>query len=402
MKKLLVLTLGAFVWQTTEILPIGLLPQIAGDLHVSEAQVGFLVTGYAWLVALTAVPLTFLTNRMDRRILAGILLASLTGANLLAAFAPNYPILAILRVVVALGHGIFWSIIASLATQLAPNMPKSRATAWAFSGIALALIGGIPFATEIGQWLGWRGAFGAGALLGCVGLIAAIIFLPRMPAQQSETGTIDRSLLYQPAMRHLVIVTALIITAHFCGYTYVAPLLERVTAVPSSWMPLLLLIFGIAGLAGNGLAGWLSWPAQRIVGVAACGVVASQALIGIESPPSFIAWIVMALWGVASSFLVVGLQSWVLELAGDRADEASALYVAAFNFGIGSGALVGGSVLAVLGLRTVPLGGVFIGISALGPLAVPRISSAILDRWAKCRTRSTGTVDIHRDRRAQP
>jgi MFS transporter, DHA1 family, L-arabinose/isopropyl-beta-D-thiogalactopyranoside export protein len=230
MIRLLVLTLGAFVWQTTEILPIGLLPQIAGDLHASEAQVGLLVTGYAWLVALTAVPLTLLTDRLDRRVLVIILLASLTGANLLAAFAPDYPILAILRVVVALGHGIFWSIITSLATRLAPDIPKNTATAWTFAGIALALVGGVPLATAIGQWLGWRSAFAAGALLGSVGVIAATVALPQMPALPPDAT--NRGLLRQPALLHLSLVTALIIAAHFCGYTYIAPLLERLAGAP--------------------------------------------------------------------------------------------------------------------------------------------------------------------------
>jgi len=369
MRRLLVLTLGAFVWQTTEILPIGLLPQIAGDLHVSEAQVGFLVTGYAWLVALTAVPLTLLTGRLDRHVLVRILLASLTGANLLAAFAPNYLILAIVRVIVALGHGIFWSIIASLATRLAPDMPKSRATAWAFAGIALALVGGVPCATAVGQWLGWRSAFGIGSLLGGIGVIAAMVVLPPMPALRPET--MDRRLLRQPAILHLWLVTALIITAHFCGYTYIAPLLERVAGVPGPWLPSFLLIFGIAGVAGNGIAGWLSCPARRMIGVASCGVVTSQAVMGLGSVSPTLSWITMALWGASASLLVVGLQSWVLELARDHTDAASALYVSAFNFGIGSGALVGGSVLNEVGLSAVPWFSVTIGVVAVGILRLP-------------------------------
>jgi MFS transporter, DHA1 family, L-arabinose/isopropyl-beta-D-thiogalactopyranoside export protein len=327
------------------------------------------VTGYAWLVALTAVPLTLLTDRLDRRVLVGILLASLTGANLLAAFAPDYPILAILRVVVALGHGIFWSIIASLATRLAPDIPKNTATAWTFAGIALALVGGVPLATAIGQWLGWRSAFGAGALLGSIGVIAATAALPQVPALRLETT--NRSVLRQPALLHLSLVTALIIAAHFCGYTYIAPLLERIAGVPGPWLPFHLLIFGIAGLVGNGIAGWLSWPARRMVALAGCCVVVSQAAISMDSVSPTFAWLDMALWGSSASLLVVGLQSWVLELAQDRAEAASALYVAAFNAGIGSGALVGGSVLNEVGLSAVPWFGAAIGVTAIGVASLP-------------------------------
>ncbi|MDR3436764.1 MFS transporter [Telmatospirillum sp.] len=363
MKRLLILTLGAFVWQTTEILPIGLLPQIASDLSVSESHVGLLVTGYAWLVAFSAIPLTVLTERFDRRVLVLVLLTGLTGANFLAAFVPNYPTLVILRAVVAFGHGIFWSIIASLATRLAPDIPKSRATAWAFAGIALALVGGIPCATAIGLWSGWRSAFGAGAILGGIALITAALFLPSMPARQSTA--IGHGLRRQPALFHISVVTALIITAHFCGYTYVAPLLDRVAGVPAGRLPLLLLAFGVAGLTGNGLGGWLASHPSRTVLIASLGIIMSQGLITLVNPAPALAWIEMVAWGASASLLVVGLQSWVLELAPDNADTASSLYVAAFNFGIGAGALSGGITLDTVGLRAIAGIGAGIGVLAL-------------------------------------
>src|SRR6476661_1292695 len=119
MGRLLIVMLGAFVAQTAEYLPIGLLPEISRNLQVSESAVGALLTGYAWLAAATAVPLTLATNRLGRRGLFLGLIGVVSLANILAALSPNYAVLTLMRAVTALTHGVFWSILASFATRTA-------------------------------------------------------------------------------------------------------------------------------------------------------------------------------------------------------------------------------------------------------------------------------------------
>lgn len=164
-RALLVLMLGAFVSQTTEYLPIGLLPRIAEDLQVFQAAVGALVTGYAWIITLTVIPIMLLTNRINRRPLFLALLANITLCNGLALVAHSYWFLILLRIIAALGHGVFWSILASYAVKIAPRMPPGRATAWAYSGISLSIVGGVPLSTaELGHRAGagsGRGGIGA-------------------------------------------------------------------------------------------------------------------------------------------------------------------------------------------------------------------------------------------------
>jgi MFS family permease len=126
MGRLLIVMLGAFVAQTAEYLPIGLLPEISRNLQVSESAVGALLTGYAWLAAATAVPLTLATNRLSRRGLFLGLIGVVSLANILAALSPNYAVLTLMRAVTALTHGVFWSILASFATRTAPEMPAGR------------------------------------------------------------------------------------------------------------------------------------------------------------------------------------------------------------------------------------------------------------------------------------
>jgi len=381
MPRLLIVMLGAFVAQTAEYLPIGLLPEISLDLGVSEGAVGALVTGYAWLAALTAVPLTLATNRLDRRWLFLGLLGVMTLANVLAALSPNYAVLAMMRVITALTHGVFWSILAAFATRIAPQMPTRRALAWAFGGISLAIVAGVPAATAIGQWAGWRAAFGTFAALGLVIIVAGSLWIPTVKAKKksiSEGFPRGNVPLYRAAL-----ITMLIISAHFCSYTYIFPLLDRVAGVSGRDIPLLLLVFGGAGAAGTAIAGWAAQRPAILALIAAVGIVVSQALMALApSLPPF-AWLEMIIWGASISALIIGLQGWVLELVPEQPDAGSALYVAAFNLGIGAGAMVGGLVLEAESERAVLWAGVVLGVMAGAalPLSARRsVRSALEDR----------------------
>lgn len=370
MQRLLVLMLGAFVAQTTEYLPIGLLPQIAEDLGVSEARTGTLVTGYAWIAAITAIPFTLAAQRIPRRILFLGLLGIISATNALAAFATTFPLLISLRLVTALTHGVFWSMIAAYAVRLSPGMPASRATAWALGGISLALVVGVPIATAIGQWLGWRFAFTVYFLLGGATLWLGYQNLPKRESvsslRQAQGSLQGTAILYLAAL-----VSMLAVTAHFVGYTYVVPILKGFGHLPEAHHALILMVFGIAGAVGTWLAGWLSLKPFVMALLATVGVSCSQASMLFLGSAEIWIWLEMALWGMSVSVLIVGLQSWVIEIAPDRADVASSLYVAAFNLGIGSGALFGGIALSKGGSGAVLMTGAMLGGLAALTFAVP-------------------------------
>ncbi|TFY87702.1 MFS transporter [Pseudomonas nabeulensis] len=375
MQRLLVLMLGAFVAQTTEYLPIGLLSRIAEDLGVSEARTGTLVTGYAWVAAITAIPFTLAAQRIPRRILFLGLLGIISATNALAAFATTLPLLISLRLVTALTHGVFWSMIAAYAVRLYPDMPASRATAWVLGGISLALVVGGPIATAIGQWMGWRFAFTAYFLLGCATLWLEYQYLPQWESDSSLRQA--RGSLQGTAILYLAaLVSMLAVTAHFVGYTYVVPILKGVSQLPEVQHALVLMVFGIAGAVGTWLAGWLSVKPFLMALLATVGVASSQAFILFLNSAEIWIWLEMALWGMSVAILIVGLQSWVIEIAPDRADVASSLYVAAFNLGIGSGALFGGIALSNAGSGAALMTGAMLGglasLTFVGPWGIQR------------------------------
>lgn len=363
MGRLLIVMLAAFVAQTTEYLPIGLIPMIRQDFGVSETAVGALVTGYAWIAAITAVPFTLLTARLDRRTLFLALIAIVTLSNTLGAVASGYAMLAATRVLTALTHGVFWSILAPLATRLAPDVQKNRALAVAFAGISLAIVVGVPAANGLGQWLGWRAAFAAFATLGLVILMVGRLGLPRVP----QLGQADPVRFRNNTGRLAVIasVTGLVVTAHFCGYTYIVPLLADVAAVAPERIPWFLFAFGLAGAGGTVLAGWFPGKPSTLALIATACITASQAFMALGGRQPIFNVAEMIVWGGSVSMLIVGLQGWVLTVVPHAPDTASAVYVAAFNGGIGLGAAIGGFVLERTEPSHVLFSGTVIGVAAL-------------------------------------
>lgn len=347
MVRLVMLSVGAFVWLVTEVMPIGLLTDIAQGLHVSPAQVGLLVTGYAWLVALTAIPLTLLTSGVDRRTLVAGLLLLAGGVDVACAFVTNYAVMAVLRIMLALGHGVFWSVIASVAVRLAPDIPVARATGWAFTGVAVGFAGGIPLVSAIGQWLGWRAAFVACGGAALAVFAAALVLLPPMPAQRRHMDL--RRLLRQPVLVYIAVLTMLVITAHFAAYTYIIPLLQTIPHSPEQLIPVLLLVYGVVGIGGNWVGARLPWSAGRLIGMSTAGLIVSHGVMVASGWIPGLVWVDMVVWGIVSAVLNMAPQNYAMELAPNEREAACSFSVTGFNAGIGAGALCGGVVLGAAG-----------------------------------------------------
>ncbi|MFD9517050.1 MFS transporter [Streptomyces sp. NPDC059979] len=356
------LALGTFSFVTTETLPIGLLPSIGAGMDVSVGTAGFLVTGFAAVAAITAAPLTTLCGRIDRKwLLAGLLVLYVAG-NLLAVIATSYGVLLGARVLVALAHGVFWSIAAAIAVRLVPERHAVRATALVLGGISLASVLGVPLGTMIGQRSGWHTSFAAVAAIGFVVLVAVLFLLPSLPAQGTGSLAALPRVLRNSRLRAAVAVTALVMIGHFLAFTYIAPYLEQVTGISEGMVGVLLLVFGAAGFAGNFVAGAVVGRSVHgtLVGalVLMTGSLALLWAFG-DSRPAAITLLV--LWGLAFAALPVGLQTWVLQLAKEESDAASSLYVAAFNGAVAVGALAGGLLVD----------------SAAGPRAVTAVAAVL-------------------------
>ncbi|MDE7123386.1 MAG: MFS transporter, partial [Alistipes sp.] len=175
------LTCAAFVFNTSEFLPIGLLSDIARDFAVTEARAGMLLTGYAWVVALASLPLMLLCSRVESRRLLIAVLALFVASHLLSSVASSYGMLMAARMGVACSHALFWSIASPLAVRIAPPGRQSAALGLVVTGTAVAMIAGLPLGRIVGLHAGWRMTFFYIALLSTaiLGLVAAVF--PRVP-----------------------------------------------------------------------------------------------------------------------------------------------------------------------------------------------------------------------------
>ncbi|WP_433298722.1 MFS transporter [Actinoplanes sp. CA-030573] len=359
---LAVLGASAFCFVTAETLPVGLLPQIASGLHVAESDVGLLLTSYAVVAAVSTIPLTALTMRAPRHLLITVCMAIFVLSQGAAAFAPSFLVLALTRLVCALAHGVFWSVIGPITARLAPPGQAGRATALVFVGNSLAIVAGVPVGTAIGQWLGWRVAVGVVAAAGAVCVLLLARVLPQLHPLPHDRNTrlgaqlrASITIIRDPKVALLCTITGVLVIGHFAAYTYIAPLVRRDGGLAGIGLSALLLGYGAAALIASYTVGRLidRRPGPALASLLAVLAVAVGSLAPVLGPvPTIVATL---LWGGAFCAIPVCLAATVLRIAPRARDAASAVYVVAFQIGIGGGALVGERVTGAGHLGALPL-----------------------------------------------
>lgn len=342
---LLALTAGAFGIGTTEFVIMGLLLQVSADLHVSIAAAGLLISGYALGVAVGAPLLTIATRRVPRKTVLLALMAIFTVGNIACALAPDYAMLMTARVITSLAHGTFFGVGAVVATGLVPPEKRASAIALMFTGLTAATLLGVPAGAWLGLNFGWRSTFWAVAAIGVLAFAVLAIFVPRSRAESQHVPLRDElAVLARPQVLLGLAMTVLGYAGVFVVFTYIQPLLTRVTGVSEASVSPILLLFGAGLAAGNILGGKLADRAlmPAVVGTLAVLAVVLGAMQFVIHTPATAALFVGVL-GVASFATVAPLQLRVLDkAAGAGQNLASSLNIAAFNLGNAVGAWVGG------------------------------------------------------------
>ena len=356
--RLLVLAAATFTFVTTETQPIALLAPMARGLHVSESSVGLLMTAYAGIAALTAIPLTVLASRVPRRRLVIVTVATLVASQLALALAPDYGVALGARVLGAFAHGVFWSVVAQVAAGLVPRDRLGRATAAAFAGNSVALVAGTPLVSALGAIVGWRAAVSTMGVIALAVVVAMAVVLPEVPAASAAHGrrrTILARALRHPGVLLVSAVTVLLAFGQFVAFTYLAPLVRAHTGLTGTGVSAVLLAYGAAGVVGVARVGSIADHRPRGALLACCAaIVAGLALIAAVSHGTVAMIAGVVVWGAGFTALPICLQSAVLRVAPEIPDTASALYVVAFQIGIGGGALAGAALLGAGDLPAIP------------------------------------------------
>lgn len=378
--SVLTIAAGTFLLVTTEFMPIGLLGQIANGLQISDGVAGLAVTVPGVVAAIAAPLLTIGAGRLDRRIVLALLSAAIIVSNLVAAFAPNLAVLLAGRVLLGLAVAGFWTFAIAAGRRLVPESLGARATAIISAGVSIGTVLGVPAGALVGNFAGWRSAFVMTAIAGAVVLVAQLALLPTLPVKERVSAGQMLALFKVPKARIGLIATLFIAAGHFTAYTYLEPFLRAVPNAGAATTTAVLLVYGIAGLAGTFLAERLIATGLRRAFVAATLLVGASILAAAAlGTHGAWAYVFVALWGLAFGAIPVVIPVWMYEAAPDAYESGSAIVVTAFQTSLASGAFVGGLLVdtsgiggafalgGALALTTAFVVGAFGGARAAGP-----------------------------------
>ena len=365
--RVVIMACAAFIFNTTEFVPVALLTDIGQSFDMQSSDVGLMMTVYAWTVMIMSLPAMLATGDMERKGLLLKLFVIFIIGHIISVIAWNYWILLIARMCIAVAHSLFWAITASLVMRVAPKNKKTQAIGMLAIGTSLATILGLPLGRLVGQLVGWRITFAIIAALALVVMVFIMRLLPNLPSKNAGSLSSLPILAKRPLLIGLYATTVIIVSAHFTAYTYIEPFMVQIGELDPNLATIILLVFGVSGITASVIFNRLYrfGPTQFISGAM---ILLAISLTFMLVSASYIAtmFTLAFIWGIGISCIGLALQMRVLQLAPDATDVASAIYSGIFNAGIGAGALFGNQIAHHIGLEYIGFSGAALAMIALG------------------------------------
>lgn len=340
--RLLPLTLATFAVGTDNFVIAGLLPRIAGDLRVTVASAGQLVTVFALTFALSAALLGGLTSGLDRRTALLFSLGVFAAGNLATALAGTYTLVMTARIVTALGAGLITSAASSTAGALAPPERRGWAMSLVLGGLSASTALGLPLGTVIGG-VDWRLTV---ILIAALGLVSMAGIAAGLPPVSLPKSTVRQRLapLREPWVLGVLGTTTLLFGGTYLLYTYVTPFLNRVPGSSLTTLTLLLAIFGFGTVAGTLISGRLSdrFRPERVLVFSLLGTLPVLAVSPWVTRSPVIAAVWCAIWGVCASIATVPQQHRLVNHRPSLSPTLLGLNSSAIYLGISAGGALGG------------------------------------------------------------
>lgn len=365
--RVLVLGFCAFIFNTSEFVPVGLLSDISNDFGISPSETGWMLTIYAWIVGVISLPMMLVTSQMERKKLLISTCCVFIGSQGLSTIAWDFQSLMLSRIGVAFAHAIFWSITASIAIRVAPAGKMNFALSVLATGTAMAMVLGVPLGRIIGQLLGWRMSFAAIGLAALLITFAVYRLLPSLPSltRTNLRAKIKKVFTNKPLFI-MYFALFLAFTAHYGSYSYIEPFLMDFGGISSNFTTVILLTFGVAGILGSILFSNVGekYSAQLMVGSAICMTVCMFSLVYALRSNTLLL-IITLIWGTALLLTCLAIQTRVLNIDASASDIIMSLFSGIINLGIGAGALVGSLTIDHIGLEFVGYVGALVAALSL-------------------------------------
>jgi predicted MFS family arabinose efflux permease len=345
---------ACFMIVTTEYLPVGLIPAMAPALAISTGSAGMTMTLPAIVAAFSALVVSILAGRYDRRTVLIGLLALLGVANLVSFLAPNFPVLLAGRFLVGIALGGFWPLGISIGARLMPEPTGARGVTIILSGLSIGTIAGVPASTLIAENFGWRAAFGAASIISAVSCGALYAFLPStIPLRRARWSDLG-ALLFIPQARWGLLFAVMTFGSTFFAYPYIGPFLGIVAKMRPQQISGMLLLFGMSGLVGNALGGWLVTRSHRRAAIInAVALALPVFLLAQFGTTGGVAVVMVGVWGLAYGGLSIVCQAWIAREAPEALETGGAFYVAVVQASVSVGAWFGGMLVDDVGVAYV-------------------------------------------------
>jgi predicted MFS family arabinose efflux permease len=334
----------------SEFMPVSLLSPIAADLGITEGQTGQAISISGAFAVLTSLFVASLTRPIDRKLVVTGFTVLLIVAGLAVTFAPNFAFLMAGRALLGVAIGGFWSMSTSIVMRLVSEDLVPKGLAMLNAGNAIAATIAAPLGSFLGAHVGWRGAFFLVVPLGLLALVWQWISLPPLPPRgRRASGNVLALLGRRPVALGMASILFLFM-GQFALFTYLRPFLESVTELGISALSAMLLVMGLAGVAGTWCIGKLMHARlfSILIGIPLVMAMLAVGLIAFGSTPLPVSVLLVA-WGFFGTAAPVGWGTWLSRTMPDDAEAGGGLQVATIQLAITGGAAIGGTLFDTIG-----------------------------------------------------
>ncbi|MFD2938610.1 MFS transporter [Flavobacterium notoginsengisoli] len=363
--------LGFLAVITTEFGIIGILPQVAEHYKITIDKAGSLLSAFALVIALTGPFMTLVTSRFDRKkvMLAAIFIFLITG--IVSSFSPPFWLLMLIRILPAFLQPVYIATALAVAVSQSDKKRENELMSIVFSGVAIAMVTTVPFATWLAGLWSWEYSFMVQSIVSIIALAGIYFVLPSMPVKEKKSYGSQLKILTQPTFIISTAMNFFMITAWFSTYSYFAEYLNKAKGMDITMVSYMLFLFGIIGVFANWIAGkMLNRNIAKTTAFFLSGTILIPVLLYFSDGNNVATIIVIGIWGFLYSPSFLNASTYMISSVPDSLEFANSLATSFGNLGVTLGTTLGGWIIVTKGVEYNPWLGVVFGALALLMIAL--------------------------------